>query len=164
MLILLRGSHFDLGNHSLLYRHHRCGHFHSKHPIHESIQNSEHAADYYRKCPPTRNRWGELISTRCSVKHETWVTSGIVNLVSDFSILILPFPIIWRLQMPWEKKFWIMVVFGLGFLACITSVLRLIYCIEIPRVGDSPAAYINIFRSALYRYTKAITESWGLRG
>ena len=41
---------------------------------------------------------------------------GIFNVVSDFYILTLPIPVVWRLQMPQAKKVGVMVIFMTGLL------------------------------------------------
>ena len=73
--------------------------------------------------------------------------------ISDFSILLLPFPVIWGLQMPWKKKSRIIAVFGVGLLACIASVLRLVYQIELTHVPpNTPVYQLDIDRIGLWAY------------
>ena len=42
--------------------------------------------------------------------------NSIGNIVSDFIILLLPIPVVWRLQLRLKQKFAVMGIFGLGFL------------------------------------------------
>ena len=73
--------------------------------------------------------------------------------ISDFTILLLPFPQLYRLQMPWNKKVRIIAVFAVGSLACIASVLRLVYQIELTHVPPSTSIYqLDIDRIGLWAY------------
>ena len=42
--------------------------------------------------------------------------TGIFNVVSDFTILVLPMPCLYSLQMPLRRKLWIVAVFATGSL------------------------------------------------
>ena len=42
--------------------------------------------------------------------------TGVFNVVSDFAILILPMPCIWRLHLPQKKRILMMAIFATGFL------------------------------------------------
>lgn len=53
--------------------------------------------------------------------------------------------------MPWEKKVRVVAVFGMGLFACIASVLRLVYSLEIILVAvNSPTYQLNIYRLGLW--------------
>lgn len=91
----------------------------------------------------------------CSSRHNGGIASGVMNVISDFSILILPLPIIWRLQMSWAKKSRVFAVFGMGLFACIASVLRLVYQLELTHVSfNTPTYQLNIDRIGLWAYAK----------
>ena len=83
----------------------------------------------------------------CVSRHNLGVASSVMNVVSDFSILLLPLPLIWRLQISWEKKSRVLAVFSVGLFACIASVLRLVYQIELTRIlPNNPAHQIELTR------------------
>jgi hypothetical protein len=42
--------------------------------------------------------------------------SGVVNIVTDFYVLILPMPFVWSLNMKRSRKVRVLVIFGLGLL------------------------------------------------
>lgn len=87
----------------------------------------------------------------CLSRHYLGVASGIMNVISDFSILILPLPIIWRLQMSWDKKSRVFAVFGVGLFACIASILRLVYSLELTHVPpNTPAYQLDVDRIGLW--------------
>ena len=73
--------------------------------------------------------------------------------ISDFSILLLPLTLTWRLQITWKKKSRVLAVFGFGLFACIASILRLVYQIKLSRVPpNTPVYQLNIDRIGLWAY------------
>ena len=58
-------------------------------------------------CTPREKIWNKLITTgHCLSVNAAFMTTGIFNVVSDFSILILPMFPIWKLKLPPRKKYW----------------------------------------------------------
>ena len=45
-----------------------------------------------------------------------YLAAGIINLIIDVIVIVLPMPSLWKLQMPWPKKIGICAMFGLGTL------------------------------------------------
>lgn len=64
--------------------------------------------------------WGAsqamMVSLQCIPLQAVWYTNGVINIVSDFNIMILPLPIVWKLNLPPSQKFLLSGIFGLGFL------------------------------------------------
>ena len=68
-------------------------------------------------CNPREKLWDPLIQTgRCFNSDTNSESSGVFNVISDFAILILPMPCLWKLQMPIRKKVLMTGVFATGFL------------------------------------------------
>ena len=68
-------------------------------------------------CNPREKLWNPLITDgHCFNSGTDFESSGIFNVISDFAILILPMPCLWKLQMPLRKKLLVMGVFATGFL------------------------------------------------
>ena len=57
---------------------------------------------------PTSGNCGNLLSGFTAV--------GVVDILTDLSILILPLPMIWRLQLPNRNKMALAIILGLGIL------------------------------------------------
>ncbi|KAL8969484.1 MAG: hypothetical protein Q9183_001975 [Haloplaca sp. 2 TL-2023] len=53
--------------------------------------------------------------------------SSVLTLLNDIAILVLPIPILWRLQMPQSKKIGILGIFLLGSFVVLTTIIRLCY-------------------------------------
>ena len=89
----------------------------------------------------------------CTSRHNLGIASAVMAVISDFTILMLPFPQLWRLQMPWAKKSRIIAVFAVGSLACVASVLRLVYQVKLTHVPpNAPIYQLDIDRIGLWAY------------
>ncbi|KAL9121350.1 MAG: hypothetical protein Q9187_002089 [Circinaria calcarea] len=72
----------------------------------------------FLKCRP-------LVGSVCGSQHAGWLSTGIINVVTDVAILSLPIPSVWHLQLPRVTRIALTMVFGIGFLVCIISILRI---------------------------------------
>ncbi|KAL4965977.1 uncharacterized protein BDV14DRAFT_199428 [Aspergillus stella-maris] len=60
--------------------------------------------------------------------HEALLWGGaVINIVLDVVIIVLPLPTVFKLQMKAEKKVWVFVVFLVGLVVTLVSVLRFVY-------------------------------------
>ena len=67
-------------------------------------------------CSPRKKIWDPLMEGHCFDYNANYQASGIFNVISDFAILILPMPCVWKLQMPLKKKILVTAIFATGFL------------------------------------------------
>ena len=72
-------------------------------------------------CIPREKIWDPTIDGKCLDNDAIIVTGGVINVVSDFGILLIPLVSIGRLQMPRAKKIGVMAVFATGFLQVLDS-------------------------------------------
>ncbi|KAL2047262.1 hypothetical protein N7G274_001281 [Stereocaulon virgatum] len=73
---------------------------------------------------------------RCA-QTKTWaVVQGVLNVCLDFYILYLPVPLVWKLQMEIRRKLGVMAIFMTGFIACLASILGLIYKVKLFEDSD----------------------------
>lgn len=82
-------------------------------------------------CMPRKKIWEPSTPGRCVNTGFLVITTGAINVISDFSILMLPLSSIWGLQMPKKRKIALSAVFATGLFACITSIMRLVISVEI---------------------------------
>ncbi|KPM42684.1 hypothetical protein AK830_g3836 [Neonectria ditissima] len=69
------------------------------------------------QCIPLQAVWDPRIKANCIPNRTTWwYFNGVFNIVTDFAILLLPLPIVWKLLLPLSQKIILMGIFGLGFL------------------------------------------------
>ncbi|KAI1439380.1 hypothetical protein F5Y02DRAFT_405874 [Annulohypoxylon stygium] len=77
-------------------------------------------------CRPFEFTWNkEIPGGVCGNSTDAYLAIGIVNLIIDFSLVLLPMPVLWRLQMPVGKKIAISAILGLGLLICGLSAARI---------------------------------------
>jgi hypothetical protein len=70
-------------------------------------------------CVPVHDFWNVLEETRsrhCLPEGPVWFTNAGIQIATDLIILVLPMPLLWKLQMPRRQKWGIMLVFSLGIL------------------------------------------------
>lgn len=67
-------------------------------------------------CTPRQRAWNPFITGHCININALYQSSGVINAVSDFVILILPMKPIWDLQMPLRRKILMVAVFATGAL------------------------------------------------
>ncbi|EEU38374.1 uncharacterized protein NECHADRAFT_34678 [Fusarium vanettenii 77-13-4] len=80
----------------------------------------------FTQCIPLKAVWDPRVDGWCRAHQTTlWYINGIINIVSDFAILILPLPVIWKLQLPLSQKILLSGIFGLGLFTIAVSILRM---------------------------------------
>ncbi len=66
-------------------------------------------------CPPLfKARTPATHHTTCGSLIDSAVATGLINAMIDLGIILLPLPIVWKLQMPKAKKITLTLMFGLG--------------------------------------------------
>ena len=69
------------------------------------------------ECNPREKIWNKLLTGgHCLTKSADFKASGIFNSVSDFVLLSIPMPPLWKSQMPLKRKVLTMGIFGMGVL------------------------------------------------
>ena len=72
-------------------------------------------------CRPFAKYWDSLLPGTCGSPKASFLADGIINLVIDLPIIILPMPMVWQLQMSQQRKLALTVVFALGILYVMRS-------------------------------------------
>ncbi|QSZ35268.1 hypothetical protein DSL72_008137 [Monilinia vaccinii-corymbosi] len=89
-------------------------------------------------CWPVASFWDPLANEgTCLDEFSILFADCIISVVSDFTILLLPIPVIWGLQTRTMRKIGISAIFGAGILACSASVMRLYETIHLSRTQDT---------------------------
>ncbi|KAI1178498.1 hypothetical protein F4777DRAFT_576032 [Nemania sp. FL0916] len=93
-------------------------------------------------CQPVQYNWDKTIPHgRCHGQILAYITNGVLNLVIDALILVLPMRTLYRLRMSGTKRIAIGAMFGLGALVCLISLLRVL---SIMRLRESDRTYTGI--------------------
>ncbi|RKU43781.1 hypothetical protein DL546_004585 [Coniochaeta pulveracea] len=77
------------------------------------------------QCVPHEAIWNFYLPSKCYDLNKVMLTSACVQVATDWSMILLPQKIIWGLQMNWQKKIGISLIFGVGLLASISGSIRL---------------------------------------
>jgi len=76
-------------------------------------------------CTPVEKFWKTELEGHCINKSASWLANAVMNIVTDLMIIILPMPVIRRLQLKPTQKYFLMGIFAFGAVVCVISVLRL---------------------------------------
>jgi hypothetical protein len=93
------------------------------------------------ECVPQERIWNPLIKTgHCIKTGDLLIAMGIINVVSDLMILILPMWAIFHLRMSTKLKIGVYAIFATGVLAFVCSIRRLAY--TIPPLHSEDSTYL----------------------
>ncbi|MCJ1280973.1 hypothetical protein MMC26_000291 [Xylographa opegraphella] len=77
-------------------------------------------------CMPFVYNWNKMIEGTCGNQTLALLMIGAANLIIDAIIVVLPLPLLWRLQLPIWKKVGLVIMFSLGAFTCVVTLLRII--------------------------------------
>ena len=100
------------------------------------------------QCVPVRKAWNPATQGKCIDVRTLLISTAVINVFSDFSVLLAPLFSIWQLQMPVKRKVGVSGVFSLGLIACAASVVHLVYDIKSLRSTDLSWVAAPIMMSA----------------
>ena len=69
------------------------------------------------QCRPLNRVWDPTVKAECIEINKVWIVMGSLNVVTDFLLLYLPLPQIWKLQMRRETKLQLISIFSIGSLS-----------------------------------------------
>ncbi|KAF4160052.1 hypothetical protein CNMCM6936_000783 [Aspergillus lentulus] len=79
------------------------------------------------QCRPVQAAWDPTITGRClNITLFYYISFGI-KLATDIAIFVLPIPPLLRLRVRGLQKFGVILMFALGLLVCVTSIIRVTY-------------------------------------
>lgn len=77
------------------------------------------------RCKPVWKIWQPWVDGNCSEQKSTDVATTFINLAMDVVILLLPQPIIWKLNMTRQRRIGVSLIFSMGLL-CVSIFHRLL--------------------------------------
>ncbi|KAI0595989.1 hypothetical protein F4775DRAFT_594784 [Biscogniauxia sp. FL1348] len=88
-------------------------------------------------CTPYRKIWDQTVAEgSCIDQKLLYIPAAVVNLITNFVVLLLPQKVIWDLQLSPRNKLGVSVVFAVGILACIGASFRLVESVRLYRSAD----------------------------
>ncbi|KAF2123687.1 hypothetical protein P153DRAFT_303557 [Dothidotthia symphoricarpi CBS 119687] len=79
----------------------------------------------------------------CLDRTPLYMATAVLNMITDILILVLPIPMIVRLQMPKVQKAGLICIFGVGSATCVTSGIRLSLLFPMLKNPDVPWAVVT---------------------
>ena len=65
-------------------------------------------------CRPYTFHWDDPIRSSCQSRRALALYIATFNLILDFLVVVIPMPILWRLQLPMRRKVALSGMFGMG--------------------------------------------------
>ncbi|KAJ6078813.1 hypothetical protein N7467_008566 [Penicillium canescens] len=96
----------------------------------------------YVNCVPVAKFWNHDLPGSCLSFEAVWFFNASMNIATDVSLLLLPMPLLSKLQLPRMQKLALMGVFAIGILVVITSILRLSSLRQVAKSTDT--SYSNV--------------------
>ncbi|KAF6239402.1 hypothetical protein HO173_002664 [Letharia columbiana] len=78
------------------------------------------------QCTPIEKVWKPSIQGHCINTYDWWMSSAISSVIIDLIILLIPLPILWKLQLPPLRKYLLLGVFVCGYCVIVISIGRLV--------------------------------------
>lgn len=133
-------------------------------------------------CTPVQYNWDKSVpGGKCTNQSIAYLLAAITNLIVDTVVVSLPIPLILKLHLSLEKRLGIAAMFGLGFLICIFSLLRVvalatwdltditwtttdvsIYSILEPNLGVVNACLPTIRPAVVKAFGRCLPASWSV--
>lgn len=77
-------------------------------------------------CTPLAFNWDPTIpGGKCANERAAFIAVGVLDLLTDVCVFVLPIPMIWQLQVAKGNKMALFAIFGLGILTMVISILRI---------------------------------------
>ncbi|KAG9235072.1 putative integral membrane protein [Amylocarpus encephaloides] len=76
-------------------------------------------------CSPVSAFWTHAPGSKCIVSVRFYIGNAVPNIVTDFIILTLPIPVIWKLRTSLSERIALLIIFLLGGFVVIASIIRL---------------------------------------
>lgn len=83
------------------------------------------------------------LTTKCINPFVYMYALSITDFITDAITFLIPIPMIWQLQLPMRRKFGVLIIFTLGSLAVLASVIRLIWMVKIMAISTNPSAHLD---------------------
>ncbi|KAH6870269.1 hypothetical protein BKA58DRAFT_384712 [Alternaria rosae] len=93
-------------------------------------------------CKPIAASWDPLLlaTATCVNRGAIYIATAVIGIVTDVMLISIPIPTIWGLQMPTKQKIGLTIMFCVGSITMVTSIIRLV--VLIPALTDMDQPWI----------------------
>ncbi|KAJ5782854.1 hypothetical protein N7457_004628 [Penicillium paradoxum] len=92
-------------------------------------------------CVPVAKFWNDDLPGNCLSFEAVWFFNASMNITTDVALLLLPMPLLSKLQLPRSQKLALMGIFAIGLLVVVTSILRLSSLRQVATSTDTSRTY-----------------------
>jgi len=127
-----------------------------------SIQGSVFCLTIIFQCRPISDYWtiSKDPQPNCISQTSHLLAAGIINILTDFAVVILPIRMVLTLRLPRRDLIMVAILFGLGFISCLAGIARTYYLYITTTTHDQVwAAYPVWVTSAIELYLGVICAS-----
>jgi hypothetical protein len=102
------------------------------------------------QCVPREKIWNPMLDGKCIDGTGGMLSAGLINLILDLGLLIVPCWAIWHLQMPMKRKLGAISIFSVGIFTCAIAAAGVAYRIPLLREQNQTraAAYVGLWTYA----------------
>ncbi|KAF2875851.1 hypothetical protein BDV95DRAFT_591276 [Massariosphaeria phaeospora] len=102
-------------------------------------------------CRPLAFNWDQTIpGGKCANQPAAFVAIGVLDLIVDVMVLMLPMPLLWNLKVSLPNKVALFAIFGVGVFTMVISILRIVALLAVD--------YVDITFTASYPTLWSFTE------
>ncbi|ROV92972.1 hypothetical protein VMCG_08978 [Cytospora schulzeri] len=91
-------------------------------------------------CSPPAMFWGDVVAGGKCMKAKSLLdfynVNGILNIIIDLGIYLLPIPMVWAIRMPFKQKLGVVGIFALGLLSVAAGCVRFGYVLLLSNTTD----------------------------
>ncbi|KAL7773651.1 hypothetical protein CFE70_003617 [Pyrenophora teres f. teres 0-1] len=93
-------------------------------------------------CNPIAASWNPMLlaTAKCSNRGAIYISTAVIGIATDIMLILIPVPTIWGLQMPTKQKIGLTLIFGVGSITMVTSIIRLV--VLLPALTDMDQTWI----------------------
>ncbi|KAH7084862.1 hypothetical protein BKA63DRAFT_498353 [Paraphoma chrysanthemicola] len=91
-------------------------------------------------CRPIAASWDPLLlpTAQCINQGGIYIATAVIGITTDVLLIAIPVPTIWGLQMPMKQKVGLTIMFAVGSITIVTSIVRLVVLIPALTSMDQP--------------------------
>ncbi|XRM45278.1 hypothetical protein ABZX51_008378 [Aspergillus tubingensis] len=97
------------------------------------------------QCLPVHGFWDKTIPSHCGVNvNNFFIGNAVPNILTDWALLTLPLPYVWKLQRSASQKLALTGVFIMGGFICIISIVRLVIMLNAYKVPSLDETWVFV--------------------
>lgn len=126
------------------------------------IQGSVFIITVIFQCRPPQDYWKITSEPQpnCINQSSSLLVAGIVNTLTDFTVVLLPIRLVFSLQLPRRQAFVVALLFAFGFLSCFAGVFRTFFMWKVTQTFDMVwASYLVWVTASIELYVGVICAS-----